>query len=719
MLRRTAALTEKRYRIVLGAWLVLTLASVPFAAIQSTNLVPGDAAAAHSQSARVEATLRRSFPQIAQENTFAFLSPTGAATGAELSAEVMRIARESDRLRGVAVTTHDREIALFSTGLVSPILLPIHVAGTLRAVESADKELVTAVNRGAKHSAHLHVYLVGQGTLWSSLQTTIKREVTNAEVIGVPALLVILLLIFGSVWAAALPVALGISTLVVSGMAIYALSTVVQLSIFVTDIASLIGLGVAVDYSLIILTRVREELATGADLAAAQEVALVTSGRAVIFSGLTVMLSLCGLWLIPDVMLRSMAVGAAITVFIAVLLSVVALPALIRMLGARRVSARRRVIQRRVKPELWQRWTYLVTRRPLLTVLCATSILLLLAVPALHLRVSTGALQQLGKGDETRVGFEKASTISGSATLDPIYVVATAATGAQRQAAVANVRQVVSHTADVKEVGPTSYSQNGHDAVFTVVSATSPESARSKTLVRKLRQTVGPVAQRSGVDLAIGGATAIEVDQEDRIAQNMWKAVAVILALSLIILTVLFRSVLLPVKAVAMNLLTVAATYGVLVAVFQWGWADSLFGFQSLGYLETLTPPLVLAVVFGLSMDYEIFLLSRIREHWDKSHDPRKAVANGLSTSARTITSAAMVLVCVFAVFVAASATATKEVGLGGAVAIGLDVTVVRLTLVPALMTLFGRWNWWWPKFLDDFLPAHRVGAVSSQVGQQ
>jgi uncharacterized membrane protein YdfJ with MMPL/SSD domain len=723
MLHSLSTVIGRRARLVLGAWLALLLVSLPFAAGQASHLVPGSAAAGNSQSARVEATLRKQFPQLSRENTYILFAPTKHATGADMASEITRIANAVHNVRGVELTTHDRELALFSAELVSPVVIPLRVAGNLGTVETVGKELQKKLRLGQTNSRRVDTYLIGEGALWTGLQTSIKQDLTKAELIGVPLLLVVLCIIFGSLSAAALPVALGIGTVVVTGMVIYVLSTLVQLSVFITDTASLMGLGVAVDYSLIILARVREELAANeGDLERAQSIAMQTSGRAVIFSGATVTLAICGLLLIPDVRLRSMALGAALAVTIAVGFAITALPAMMCAIGSERLTADRfhlwfrRTASRVGISESGLGWVLVSTRRPVLTAICACGVLLTAAIPALSIRMGTGALQQLSAHSETRVGFEKAAKISGPGALGPIYVVVGGGAPASENAASEQMRRTAAAMNGVKEVHAATASQNKRYETFSVIPASDPEETNAKNLVGQLRRTAAAAARTTGTGIEVGGVTATQVDQEAQITHNMWKVVAVVLLLSLVILTALLRSIVLPVKAIVMNLLTVAATYGVLVAVFQWGWLDGVLGVHHLSHLETITPPLVLAIVFGLSMDYEIFLLSRIREQWQLTGDARKAVANGLAASAPTISGAALLLVCVFAVFAGTGIVSIKEIGIGGAVAITIDVTIVRLVLVPALMTLFGRWNWWWPKQLDRIWPGSPIMEVAGTV---
>jgi len=438
-----------------------------------------------------------------------------------------------------------------------------------------------------------------------------------------------------------------------------------------------------------------------------------------------VIISLAGLWMIDNQTLRSMALGAMIVVAVSILTAIVLLPALIRMLG-HRVEAggrvwsallflRRMTVARRRRPGatragaggFWDRWTKRVMRRPVLSVLGAAAVLLVLAVPVLAIETGTGALDQFPRGHDVRTASNLAAKASGGAT-NPIDVVASFDRGGlstpRNRVAAAELTREIRSERGVASVAPP---LAGSGSVrIAATSAAASDSDAASALVERLRERVVPrssLAERA--EIAVGGETARIVDVRDQIDGSMWKIIAFILGFSFLVLMVLLRSILLPLKAILMNLLSIGAAYGVLVAVFQWGWLDGFLGFESTGAIDTLTPPLIIAVVFGLSMDYEVFLLSRIRERYEVHGDNRRAVAEGLASSARTISSAALIMTAVFAVFVLTGVPSIKELGLGNAVAIALDATLVRLILVPAAMQLMGRWNWWLPAWLDRLLP--------------
>jgi RND superfamily putative drug exporter len=407
-------------------------------------------------------------------------------------------------------------------------------------------------------------------------------------------------------------------------------------------------------------------------------------------------------------------------VAVSILTATTLLPALIAMLGDRvlpggivaRVERffRRRFYRRRTAEQVaagqnrfWRAWTARVMARPWTAIIGVAAVLLLLASPLLSLETGTEALSQFPKDSDVRVGSEIASQQLGGGT-DPVQIVAEFEGGAVDKAAVAGFVRQLEGTAGVSAVAPPAFA--GGAALIQATPSAPSESDAAVALVDRLRDTVVPASGLAQTaEVSVGGETARSHDVRDQIGGSMWKIVLFVLALSFVVLMVMLRSLLLPLKAVVMNLLSIGAAFGVLVAIFQWGWLDGFLGFESQGALDTINVPLIFAVVFGLSMDYEVFLMSRIRERYMLHGDNERAVAEGLSTSARTISSAALIMTAVFAVFVLTGVPSIKELGLGCAVAIALDATLVRLILVPAAMKLMGSWNWWMPSWLDRLIP--------------
>ena len=688
MLRLDAFLRRHR-AVVVALWVLALLGAIPFAAKQSDRLTGGGFGVPGSESKAVEDRLKRDFPGSDRASLAAVLRPRKGASAEEMRAALRRLDRAVEDVPRVALAERVERRAAAKLKPGQPLVVPLEAAVPDRDATDVARDLRDAIHAGVPEGG-VALHVIGQGALWAALQDTAKEDVEVAERRGFPIVALVLLAVFGSFAAAALPLALGAGAVIVTGALIYFLSLATEMSVFVTNMASMVGIGVAVDYSLFVLARYREEVRAGRAPDEARGVALATSGLAVIFSGLTVIASLAGLFLVNTTALRSMAIGAIVVVSMAMLAAATLLPVLISLLGRRAwapggfvgsLLSRRRVRANRPHHEtFWGRWTEAVMRRPVVAVLGASAVLLALTAPALDLGTENGALRQLDATHETRVGFEAAASVSGKGDATPLKVVAPTTDRGR----LAELRRELERDPAVRSVAPAVMAKDGDSALLLARLDTDGESDRAVATVERLRRTLGD-------DVSVGGTTATLADFHDLVSGSMPKIALFVLGLSFLVLLVLLRSVVLPLKAVAMNLLSIGAAYGVLALAFD--------------EVDTITPPLVLAVVFGLSMDYEVFLLTRIRERWLATGDTRRAVAEGLATSAKTITSAALIMVAVFLVFVGTGLPSIQQIGLGCAVAIAVDATLVRLVLVPAAMELLGRWNWWLPRPLERLLP--------------
>jgi uncharacterized membrane protein YdfJ with MMPL/SSD domain len=706
IMRRVDAMVGSRPRVVLAIWLVLIVAAAPLALRQSDHLTASGFAVPGSQSARVNAVLTREFPSANSAVLAVLLWPQHGATPDALLSRIERVRRAMVGVRGVTLPAQVRELAEFAAELGEPVVMPLKVAVSEDQARNVVKTLGPRLGIGQATRDKIEVHLLGESALWAGLEETAKSQLTKAEVIGFPILFLVLLGIFGSFEAALIPLFIGVVALVITGAIINLLSRVIPLSIFTIDAASMLGIGIAIDYSLILLARVRQEL-DGRELPEARRIALATSGSAVAFSGATVIAALAAVLIVPLGALRSMGLGAAVIVAVSVIAATTLLPALVTLLGARRVSRNllaRGAGGRRDNDErshsAWDRWTAFVTRRPLVVVMIGGALVLALCIPVLSIKTDTGVLQQLAPNNPTRLGFSEAAQLAGPGVLGPVSVITHVRTPVPQsylESRIGTLRQVAYRLPHVHTLGRTEVSSDGRYATFTVVPNVDPESATAERLVTMLRQSLPRYLVGTHMTVAVGGATATQLDEVHKIGASMWKIVLAVLAISFVPLTILLRSAILPLKALAMNLLSVGAAYGVLVIVFQWGWLDSLLNYKAPGHIDTLVPPLLLTIALGLSTDYEVFLLSRIRERWLATGDAKRAVTEGLAASARTISGAAIIIVCVFAVFLATGIPIIKEIGLGAAVAIGVDATLIRLALVPATMTMLGEWSWWRP----------------------
>jgi uncharacterized membrane protein YdfJ with MMPL/SSD domain len=723
MLRLAGFLSRWRWFVV-AAWVLVVLAALPFAARQTEDLTGGGFDVPGSQSDQVTQALADQFPE--QQN-----GAVSVVLEAEPGADRAQAVAAVERMEAAVADVPEFQLepgapAAARAQLASEGVAVVPLASDLPTGRQNDpaSDLREELAPGETEDG-VTPYLAGQPAAWAGLQELSREDLEQAEITGFPIVALILLAVFGSLAAAALPLALGFASVLVTGAVIYLFSQQMEMSVFVTNMASMIGIGVAVDYSLFILARFREEVRAGRPAAEARAEALSTSGLAVTFSGLAVIISLAGLWMIDNQTLRSMALGAMVVVAISILAAVVLLPALIRLLGHRveaggaiwsvilfvrrnTVGRRRRAGSTRPGADgFWTRWTARVMRRPVLSVAVAGGALVVLALPVLWLETGTGALDQFPSDHDVVVGNEVAAEATGGGA-NTVEVLATFRDG--ELANPENRRATAALVDDIAADPGVAWVARPEAGDGPALIATTPQGAsdseESYAVVERLRGEIVPaseLAQRA--EVAVGGETARIVDVRDQIDSSMWKIIAFILGFSFLVLMVMLRSIVLPLKAILMNLLSIGAAYGVLVIVFQWGWIDGFLGFESTGAIDTLTPPLILAVVFGLSMDYEVFLLSRIRERYEAHGDNKRAVAEGLSSSAATISSAALIMTAVFAVFVLTGVPSIKELGLGNAVAIALDATLVRLVLVPAAMQLLGAWNWWLPGWLDRLLP--------------
>ncbi|MHB8468373.1 MAG: MMPL family transporter [Gaiellaceae bacterium] len=677
---RLAGAVGRHRRATIAVWLALLAAGGWFSLHQSDRLSGGGWEVPGSPSIRAANLISQRFRGVMPPAFTLFVSGARAADVAgSVATSRAGVAADPGVVFGRPLLLRGGRDALVALGYTGRTSNAIDEASLLR------RQLV----RTAPAS---QTRVIGEAAIWSNFNTVSKQQLERGELLGFPLILLILLAAFGTVAAAVAPVALGAVAVFLTGAVIYWLARSFAISVYVTNMASMIGIGVAVDYSLFIVSRFRRELHEGATREDALARALASSGTAVVFSGLTVAVSLAALFAIDVNALRSMAVGAIVVVTISVLASVTLLPALLLSAGDRIDRFRIRLPWRTTEEgneALWTRWASAVMRRPVVSLVAGAAFMLLLATPFLWMTTYNRGLDELPRNAEVRVATIRAQALTGPGFGNPIHVLTPARPEglARRLAALPGVAHVSTPV----------QSADGSEWLVDATLGVQVESAAA-------RRVLGEIQREAGPNALVGGGTVFDLDVEHAIVGGLWKMLLVILAACYVVLLVLLRSVVLPLKAVLMNLLSVGAAYGVLVAVFQWGvlgWT----GYRAPGYVETVVPALVLAVTFGLSMDYEVFLLTRVRERWLEHGDSDRAVTEGLVSSARIITSAAAVMVAVFFAFAIAGAPSLKELGVGLGVAILLDATLVRLLIVPAAMRLLGRWNWWLPSPLARLLP--------------
>ena len=533
-----------------------------------------------------------------------------------------------------------------------------------------------------------------------------------SEGLGFLAAMVILLLAFGSLLAMGLPILTALFGIGTGSAVVTLLANVVTMPSFTIQLVLMLSIGVGIDYALFIVTRYRQALVAGAEPAAAIELAMDTAGRAVLFAGSTVVVSVLGLLVTGLDVNAALGIAAAAGVGMTMLGSLTLLPAILGFAG-RRID-RFGLPHRRHGTEsggFWYRWSRVIQRHPALPALGVLVLLVALVTPAATMRLGLADAGNRPATDTTRRAYDLLAEGFGPGANGPLFLAASlpdasAATALDRLlAALPATEGVAAATPPIRNAG-------GTVAMVQVFPTTSPQSEATAALVHRLREDVVPAAE-AGTSLVVhvGGSTAAAVDFADLTAARLPVLFGVVLGLSFLLLLLVFRSVLVPVAAAVMNLLSIGAAYGVVVAVFQWGWGAGLLGVEP-GPIEAWAPMMLFAIVFGLSMDYEVFLLSRIREEYDRTGDNGAAVAHGLAASARVITAAAAIMVVVFAGFVLAPTRSLQLFGLGLATAVLVDATLIRLVLVPAVMELLGDRNWWLPRWLDRILPVVHVEAA-------
>ncbi|MFJ3140316.1 MMPL family transporter [Streptomyces sp. NPDC086843] len=532
-----------------------------------------------------------------------------------------------------------------------------------------------------------------------------------AEIVGVAVAAVVLFLAFGSLAASLLPIATALVSVGTAYAGIVLLGHLMTVADFAPMLGLLIGLGVGIDYALFIVTRHRRGLKRGLSVTEAATDAVATTGRAVVFAGATVCIALLGMLILRLNFLNGVAVAASLTVVLTVGASVTLLPALLSLIGTRALSRRerRRLAEHGPEPEMptgfAARWSAFVERHPKLLGAIAVVVMAVLALPTFSLHLGTSDQGNDPKTSTTRQAYDLLADGFGPGVNGPLTLV-TKVDGAPDRLALDNLDATLRTTEGVASASPVTYNQGGDTAFLTVVPESSPQSKQTSDLVDRLREDVLPRAESgTSLDLQVGGVTAGYDDFASVIVGKLPLFVGVVISLGCLLLLLAFRSIGIPLKAAAMNVAAVAGAFGVVVMIFQLGWGSELLGLGRAGPIEPFLPVIMVSVLFGLSMDYQVFLVSRMHEEWLETGDNRRAVRVGLAETSRVINSAAVIMISVFLAFVLSGDRVIAMFGIALAAAVALDAFILRTLLVPALMHLLGGANWWLPKWLDRFLP--------------
>jgi len=561
----------------------------------------------------------------------------------------------------------------------------------------------------------------------SSVESALQSPAEDSEAVGIAAAAIVLFLAFGSLFSMLLPLLTAAAGVGGGLLAVGLLSHTLAVASFAPTLGALVGLGVGIDYALFIVTRHRSGLLAHKPVAESIAHAVTTSGRAVLFAGGTVCVALLGMLVLGVGFLDGVAIATSLTVAVTVLASLTLLPALLSFLGPRALSRRQRRKQeearRRSKAALvglavahapvavtrglWHRWADFVHNRPRLLAVVAFVLMLVLAIPTLALRLGTADSGNDPAGSTTYKSYEMLAKGFGEGFNGPLTVVAKVQDAAER-ANVSKLITAMQHTSGVASVSESAVVSEGKGAidVITVIPTTSPQSSATANLVTTLRDHVIPnVLSGTGVQAHVGGEVAVNVDFASVLTAKLPLFLAVIVGLSFLLLLLAFRSLLIPFTAAVMNLLAAAASFGVVTAFFEWGWGSKLLGMGGAGPVEAFLPVMLIAILFGLSMDYQVFLVSRMHEEWTRVGCTTRAVKCGQTETSRVITAAATIMICVFCAFAFGSQRVIGEFGIGLAAAVFLDAFVLRTVLVPAAMHVFGRWNWWIPRWMERPLP--------------
>ena len=740
MLIKLAKFSVKHRRMMVGSWVLLVVALGAISSSVGTNFATEFELPA-SESNDVQKLLEaNSSNRAGFSGQIVFASPNGV-TADEIKTNMSALFAEIAKLEGVSVTS------------------PFETQGQINQDRTTAFATIDVAVRSQQEIIKLgeEIRDIGKNFTVDGLQIEYGGEVfagfelPASEVYGLLAAIIILVIAFGSVLAMGLPIGTAILGLGVGTSIVGIVSQIVGMPDFTTSLVAMIGLGVGIDYALFIVTRYRECLADGISVEDSVVEAVDTSGRAVIFAGITVIISLLGLFVMGLAFARGLAIGAVIGVLFMIIASITFLPALLAivkhrvdvttraalfalvsfvsfafvaiitenlkiffaglivtvgvMLVSLVVKPLRTPIKHRPQKDkeltFWYRWSRFIQRRPWTSAIGATAVLLVLASPLASIRLGFGDNGNAPVDSTVRKAFDMMAEGFGPGFNGPLYITVQGDAAAQPEKLQSFVA-TISNTDGVAYAQAVPASADGSLALVIAYPKTAPQDEATYDLVKFLRSEVVPA---TGVDAKVGGFTAAGSDFATAIGSRMPYLFIGVLSLSFLLLMAVFRSLLVPLKAVIMNLLSIGAAYGVLVAVFQWGWGISLIGVGKAGPIESWAPMMLFAIVFGLSMDYEVFLLSRVKEEYDHTGDNATAVADGLTATARVITAAALIMVFVFGAFVLGYDRQLKLFGLGLSVAVFIDATIVRMVLVPATMELLGDRNWWLPAWINKLLP--------------
>jgi RND superfamily putative drug exporter len=701
-----ADLAHKRRWIVVAVWL-FAMVGIGGAAQSAGTAFSSSFELPDTESSRVQEILSQQFPAQRGDSTQVVIESQGQLTSAENQATIERmLAKVASSLIVESIDSpfDPRFAALSKDQRIG--FATVHFNDSAQELPKEEINKVVDIAKSFENS-DLKINLSGAVIKLANSAPSVK----TSEMVAVLAAFLVLLYTFGSLVATMVPIIVAVFALAVGSAMVGLASNSIMMADFAPILASLVGLGVGIDYALFIVTRFRRAIHEGKTVHESIRIALTTSGRSVLFAGIIVCISMLGLFTIGLSFLSGVGVAAAISVTISMIASLTLLPALLSIIGKN--IDRLKIPFKKLHSEEeggkgWKKWADKIQAHPVRWAVSSTLVLLFICVPVTQIRLGASDSGNDAVGTTTRQAYDTLAKGFGPGFNGPITMLADFSNQNSVEAAQIAVEMIKSQP-EVATVLPAIPTQDGKYQLITVYPKSSPQSEETSDFITELREEVIPAIQReTGVTFQVGGIVAVFKDFGDVLTSKLLNFILTVVILSMLLLMVLFRSILIPIKAAAMNLLSICAAFGVVVAGFQWGWFEPIFG-TSAGPIESFLPIMLFAILFGLSMDYEVFLVSRIHEEWIKSGNSKESVSKGLAATGSIITAAAAIMIVVFMAFVFLGERTIQLFGVGLAVAVLIDATIIRSTLVPSLMQLAGKWNWYLPKAIEKILPKIRL----------
>ncbi len=699
----------RRRFIVVGVWFVLTVALVVISQQMGDN-TSDDLSLPGTNSQAATNVLDKSFPNQANgSNPIVFKAPSGQKlTDSKYSNAIGEAT--SDISKDPNVASAVSPLTSQGSGQINKDQTVAYISVTLSVSPGSlsEQQVQDIVNKAYKPLQDAGLHPATGGQMGQAISTA---STESSELVGIIAAMVILTFTFGTITAMLLPIITAIFGLASALAIVRMLGHVVTVPTVAPTLATMIGLGVGIDYALFIVTRHFRGLRDGLPMHESIARSAATSGGAVFFAGSTVTIALVSLAVAGIPLVTTMGFMAAVAVVIAVLAALTLLPAVLAILGPHinTLRVRHQPTEEQIRKGLWAKWAHEISKYPIVAGLAALLILIPLAIPLFSLNLGQQDNAAMSKSTSIRQSYDLISQGFGAGVNGPLIVAVdlnNKPASSTSDSRLTSLQKDVAGTTNVAAVTPIQLAKNGETAFFNAVSKYGPAADQTTTLVNDLRNTVIPKAETADdLKAYVGGTTAAYIDLASRISSKLPLQILVVIALSFCLLILAFRTLVVPPQAAVMNLLSICASYGVLTAIFQYGWLHSVIGLQGKVPIVSYVPLFMFAILFGLSMDYEVFLVSQIEEHVHEGQDNRTSVVSGLVTSGRVITAAACIMVFVFGSFLLNGNPTVKEFGVGLAVAVVLDATVVRCLLVPAIMILVGKWNWYMPKWMDKVVP--------------